>query len=798
MSRMLCIAPLLSMMFAPAVGGAQARMATPIRQATLAPAAATPVPVSLRDASRNDRWLGLGARDVRWAPDGASLYFRWNQRPVSNDLAEADPWFRTDRDGAWVEQLSARDAELVPAEVVAWNAAATRAAWISANAIYLYAAGKPPATRRIVALEGSPSRLRFAEHDAALHFMMGEALYRYDIDAGALSVVAARVTVDAASRTPAATRLAEQQRDLFERTRERERLQVLRGQVSRSGSQRPQQIPVATGSRIDEIRQTPDGRFLTVRVRTSATNRPATKYLDYLDASGYSKVLDAREKAGEPRDRIRLGVLAFDPTVAADSVKVRWLTLADAGNEQTVPHGPYWSPDGTRAVVQFVGEHDKDLWLTEMDVASGRIIVLTHDHDDGWIGGPPIQSNNTGPALLEWLPDGQLVYGTERSGWSHLARVGATGTVEPLTSGDWEVRAAGLSRDHKQWLLQTSRDGAAEDHLYLMPAGGGALARLTTRGGRNSGVLSPDGTRLAILRSDNTAFPDLYVRTVLPQSTGAERRITESGTDEYLRRWLVKPEIVPIPHPDGKPVWAALYRPARPNAERAALIHVHGGGYRQFAHLGWSVYGWSGHVGLLHYFLEQGYTVLDFDYRGGAGFGKVYRTDIAGAMGTKDVDGAVAAARWLVRNAGIDSTRIGMYGVSYGGFMTLMSLFRYPGVFAAGIARAPVTDWAHYSDGWTSRILGVPQTDTAAYRRSSPIFFAEGLRDHLLIEHGLVDDNVHFQDTARLVQRLLELEKEFDVMYYPTEPHVVETETSRYDQARRAARFFDHHLRGRP
>ena len=126
--------------------------------------------------------------------------------------------------------------------------------------------------------------------------------------------------------------------------------------------------------------------------------------------------------------------------------------------------------------------------------------------------------------------------------------------------------------------------------------------------------------------------------------------------------------------------------------------------------------------------------------------------------------------------------------------MTLMSQFRYPGVFAAGIARAPVTDWAHYSDGWTSRILGVPHENAEAYRRSSPIYYAEGLEDHLLIEHGLVDDNVHFQDAARLVQRLIELQKDFEVMYYPVEPHTVQTEASRYDQVKRAAAFFERYL----
>ncbi len=126
--------------------------------------------------------------------------------------------------------------------------------------------------------------------------------------------------------------------------------------------------------------------------------------------------------------------------------------------------------------------------------------------------------------------------------------------------------------------------------------------------------------------------------------------------------------------------------------------------------------------------------------------------------------------------------------------MTLMSQFRYPGVFAAGIARAAVTDWAHYSDGWTSRILGVPHADPEAYRRSSPIYYAEGLQDHLLITHGLIDDNVHFQDAARLVQRLIELEQDFEVMYYPVEPHTIQTEASRYDYVKRAMTFFDRHL----
>ena len=777
--------PLIVALFLSASAGQAQRLPTPLRQASAESAPAARQPITLRDASRHERWLGLSPRDVRWAPDGGTVYFRWHQSPASNDVPERDPWFRTDAEGRWVERLSDAEAALVPADNITWNPARTRAAWSNGGALYLWG----PATRRVAMLDGTVSQLRFADHGRALDFMIGESLYRYEVEGGALQVMATRVTVDRPARTAAAEHLSAEAQALSAQLREKLRQGNARGALART--LRPMPIPAPSGSRVENIQLSPDGSVLTFQLRTIASNRPPTRYMDYADPSGYSRALEAREKAGEPRDRLRLGIVPMTPGVAADSVVVRWVDLKEAGTQGTVAHGPSWSPDGARAIVQFVGENDKDLWITELSVATAAVRVLTNDHDDAWIGGPPIQSNYTGPTLLEWLDDGSFVFASERGGWSHLHRMDRNGTITPLTTGAWEVRGATLSPDRRSWLLQASRDDAATDHLYQMPAAGGALTRLTTVGGRNAGSWSPDGSRLAVLRSSSVDLADLYLR---PVSGGAESRVTWSGTDARQARRLTTPQIVSITHPDGKPVYAALYKPARPNRERAALLHVHGGGYRQFAHLGWSVYGWSGHLGLLHYFLEQGYTVLDFDYRGSAGFGRDYRTDIAYSMGQKDVDGAVAAATWLVKTQGVDSTRIGIYGVSYGGFMTLMSQFRYPGIFAAGVSRAPVTDWAHYSDGWTSRILGLPQVDSVAYRKSSPIYFAEGLKDHLLIEHGLVDDNVHFQDTARLVQRLLELEKEFEVMYYPMEPHVIETEIGRYDQSKRAAAFFERWL----
>ena len=770
------------------------RQTTPIRQSTLTFETATQQPLSLREASRNNRWLGLGVRDVRWAPDGSVVYFRWNEHPESNDLAAADPWFRAGRDGAWVERVAVDEVEFIPAGSVVWNRRGDRAVWANSGSVYWYdrAAGS---TRQVVTLQQPAQGVRFSFDGAAIEFEAREALYRYRIADGSLAVVAAKVPPDREEQTAAAEWLAAQQRELLQHIRNQDELRERADLLERSGAHlRPQPIPVAAAATLDNIQLSPDGAHLTFRARTRDGRRQPTQYIDYVDESGYSRVREARSKVGEPRDVVRMGVVSVDPTVPAESVVVRWVKIEQAGDERTVPHGPYWNLGGTRAVAQFIGENHQDVWIAEVDMETGVATVLGHDHDDAWIGGPPIQANYLQPALLEWVSDDRFVFASERSGWSHLYLMDEDGSIVPLTQGEWEVRNATLSRDRSTWLLQTSREHPSDDHLYLMEADGGELRRLTNKQGHSEGFLSPDGSRLAVVYSETVQLPDLFVRRAT--AGAAETRITQSGTDAYFEHPLTRPEIVSFTHPDGGPLWAAIFKPEQANRERAAVVHVHGGGYRQFAHRGYSVYGYQQHLGFINYLVQQGYTVLDFDYRGSAGFGRDYRTDIARSMGIKDADGAAAAASYLVHEHGVDSTRVGIFGVSYGGFMTLMAQFRYPGVYAAGIARAAVTDWAHYSDGWTSRILGVPHENPEAYEISSPIYYAEGLQDHLLITHGLVDNNVHFQDAARLVQRLIELEKDFEVMYYPVEPHTIQTEPSRYDYVRRVIRFFDQHLRG--
>ena len=221
-------------------------------------------------------------------------------------------------------------------------------------------------------------------------------------------------------------------------------------------------------------------------------------------------------------------------------------------------------------------------------------------------------------------------------------------------------------------------------------------------------------------------------------------------------------------------VYARLFTPEMIGAQRdpahPGVVFVHGAGYLQNVHRYWSSY--FREYMFHHLLASRGYVVLDVDYRASSGYGRDWRTAIYRHMGGKDLDDIVDGAQVLVAKEQVNPKRIGVYGGSYGGFITLMAMFTTPDVFAAGAALRPVTDWAHYNHGYTSNILNVPQNDAEAYRKSSPIYFADGLKGALLICHGMVDTNVLFQDSVRLAQRLIELRKEnWELAPYPVENH---------------------------
>lgn len=682
---------------------------------------------------------------------------------------------------------------LIPSADLNWSQNGKRAVWVRNGNLYLYDSSEKSPIRLIFDVERPVRNARILPDGLRVHFMVGEDLYLYEVEAGTVRQLTRKYTKPADKKTQTAEWLEKQQTELFERIRDdMERREDLEAYRRKTDASPAQPIPVEKGVTLEDISLSPDGRFVIFRLQKPGGQQASTKYLDYATESGYAEVQEARPKVGEEQDSYRMGIVPFEPATDPDEIKVTWVDYSKIDKNPAIIYGPYWSLEGDRALVQVVSLGHKDRWICELDLKTGLTELITHDHDDAWLGGPPPVAGFLRPALLEWLPGGRFVFASERTGWSHLYLTEPDGTIRPLTQGEWEVRDAQLNRERSMWLITASREHPSDDHLYIMPAQGGELVHLTKKPGRHSGYFSPDSKHLAVIYSESIQLPDLFIQEAKPGFP--ETRVTVSGSDNYYRHSWVRPEVVSFPHQDGGLVWASLFKPEKPNLEQAAIIHIHGGGCRQFSHRGWSVYGYASHIGLINYLVQQGYTVLDLDYRGSAGFGRNYRTDIYRSMGVKDVDSAVDAVDYLVKEQGIDRTRVGLYGISYGGFLTLMSLFRARGVFAAGVANASVTDWAHYNHLWTSRILNLPYEDSEAYKISSPINHASGLKDPLLILHGLIDENVQFQDAARLVQKLIELEKEFEVMVYPMERHGFRSESSRTDYCRRTAAFFERHL----
>jgi dipeptidyl aminopeptidase/acylaminoacyl peptidase len=272
------------------------------------------------------------------------------------------------------------------------------------------------------------------------------------------------------------------------------------------------------------------------------------------------------------------------------------------------------------------------------------------------------------------------------------------------------------------------------------------------------------------------------------------RQLTASTTDAFRAYPWRDPEIVYFPARDGARVPARLYRPENAVAGGPAVIFVHGAGYLQNVHRWWSTYF---REFMFHNFLaDKGYTVLDIDFRASEGYGRDWRTAIYRHMGGKDLSDQLDGAAFLADSFQIAPERIGIYGGSYGGFITLMAMFTEPGTFKCGAALRSVTDWAHYNHPYTSNILNTPVEDSIAYRRSSPIYHAEGLQDRLLILHGMVDDNVQFQDVVRLAQRLIELGKEnWEMAVFPVEAHGFTEPSSWADEYKRIFKMFEEELK---
>lgn len=568
-----------------------------------------------------------------------------------------------------------------------------------------------------------------------------------------------------------------------------------------------------SGSRVFAgIQASPDLRFITFRLLRRAESK-RTEVPGFVTASGYTEGIPARAKVGGPQDTQELGIydvrrdtFYFLDTRQIPGIFDKPAFLKDYHRGEK-PYSPQFdkprevnfsslefSRDG-KAFLVIRSQDNKDRWIMAIDLETARLRLLDRQRDEAWIGGPGIGWSG-GAGNVGWMPDQEHIwFQSEESGYSQLYQVHAgSGEKKALSTGSFEIINAVLSRD-KQWFFITANaEGPHERHFYRMPVSGGTLERITTMPGNHEVVLSPDESRLAVRYSYSNKPWELYLMENKPGATAV--RATHSTTAAFEGYPWRDPEVVWFKARDGVAVPARIYRPARPVKGGPAVLFVHGAGYTQNVHKWWSSYF---REFMFHNFLaDHGYTVLDIDYRASEGYGRDWRTAIYRHMGGKDLQDQLDGAQFLVRNYQVDPSRIGIYGGSYGGFITLMALFTSPETFRAGAALRAVTDWAHYNHGYTSNILNTPVEDSIAYRQSSPIYFAEGLKSELLILHGMVDTNVHFQDVVRLAQRLIELKKEnWEFAVFPMEDHGFVEPSSWTDEYRRIFALFERTLKKR-
>jgi dipeptidyl aminopeptidase/acylaminoacyl peptidase len=405
-----------------------------------------------------------------------------------------------------------------------------------------------------------------------------------------------------------------------------------------------------------------------------------------------------------------------------------------------------------------------------------------------WLFGPRMAS--------DFSPDGsRVLFLSERSGYA-LPYTLAIAGGEPRVGGEagarFETTFAAWADDQHVVVLD-NRSATEERRLYLTDLPSGKSRPLVDLPGLAADPIVNRDHNILVFNHSRLAEP--YDVMAAPLSGAGAVRLSDTVPARFRTSPWVVPRFFTLASGDGTPLRAMVYEPSgpAPPGGRPAVIFVHGAGYLQNVVDGWSIYSpnFKFHTRLA----ARGYVVLEVDYRGSAGYGRDFRTAVHMHLGGKDLADLVAGVAWL-RSRG-DVGKIGLYGGSYGGFLALMALFQEPERFQAGAALRFVSDWENYyrsSPGYCLQRLGTPETDAEAYRRSSPIHFAAGLRAPLLLLHGVKDSNVHFQDAAQLTARLIELGKDFELMMYPREGHGFETPESWIDEYGRIERFFDRAL----
>jgi dipeptidyl aminopeptidase/acylaminoacyl peptidase len=737
--------------------------------------------LTIDNIMRGPGLYGYPPQDVRWSGDNQRIYFQWKQASDPVDQP-ADTWM-VPRDSGYPRKLSDDDAKTAPPVSGDTTGDRMRTVYVRDGDVFLYdfTIDKARQLTKTLDVEKDP---HFTHDEKRVAFTRGGNLYVMALEGGAIeqlsdikpapAVPPSKPTADSSQQF-----LQKQEKELLAAVRDRVRQKdAEEAKKKRENPRKP--FELAERQTVQHLELCPSEKCVIALIQEGPKGDKPDNVPNYVTESGYTEEIKGRTNVGDVQERTRVAILD------ARTGEIQWVD-AGLGDRQVNLDLPLFNEQGNRAVMVVRSVDNKDRWILLLDTASGKTSTLFHEHDDAWLDGP-------GYDTLGWLKNGDEIYfESERDGWDHLYKVSALGgDAKQLTSGKFEVTEVKLSEDGSTFYLMTSEAGAPERHFYSMSVNGGPRTRITTEPGGHRVILSRDDKYLADVFSYVNRPPEIYTAENKP-ATKEDKRTDSPSKDFWEYPWQDAP-IVQVPARDGTMIPARFFKPANYRVGGPAVVFVHGAGYLQNVVKSWSS-NYPREYLFHHFLMDHGYMVLDMDYRASSGYGRDWRTAIYRHMGGKDLEDNLDGAKWLIAQ-GADPKRIGIYGGSYGGFITLMAMFTSPDTFAAGAALRPVTDWAHYNHEYTSNILNTPQADAEAYRQSSPIYFAEGLKGALLIAHGMVDTNVFFQDTVRLVQRLVELRKEnWSVAMYPVENHGFVRPESWADEYKRIFKLFEDNLK---
>ncbi|MCS0590443.1 prolyl oligopeptidase family serine peptidase [Massilia norwichensis] len=786
-------------------------LAAVLAAAISATPATAATPVTLDQAMAHPDWIGNPVEAAWWSWDGKQVLYK--QKRTGSPLR--DIW-QTGASAGIDKARKVGDAELakIDSPDVVYNRERTRALMLRNGDLFerdLKTGELVQITRASGVAIGA---VQYSADGRGVQFRVGDDWASWDRASHLISPVA----VPRAAKDPNAAPEADALRDLqlrliatLKRQKDERDAQRLRAEEERRADPTRAPSPIYLGDKLAIVTShlSPDGRWLLVVTGPKDADKGRVgKMPRYVTESGYEETSDERTRVGrkDPRPHglklVNLQTrevkdLSFDvlPGIATDPLAAmraeRKLDPLKGNRPVKIGFGGetiVWSGNGANAAVMLRSVNNKDRWIATVDLPRAALKPVHRLTDQAWV--------NFDNSEFGWLPDNTTMwYLSEESGYSHLYTLDASGRTRAITQGKWEASDVAWSRDgDTAWVLCNRKDPGTYEVCAVNARDGATREVSRLDGGVEDFRLSPDQRKLLVHYSGPYLPPQI---ATLPSNGGEAVKLTDTRTAEFKAYDWIQPQFVAVPSTHGaEPIWSKLYRPAQLDAGKKypVVMFVHGAGYLQNVSHRYTPYF---REQMFHNLLVQkGYVVLDMDYRASKGYGAKWRNAIYRQMGHPELEDYLDGVNWMVANQQGDAKNVGIYGGSYGGFMTFMGLLRAPDVFKSGAALRPVTDWTTYNHEYTANILNTPDLDPEAYKVSSPIEYAQNLKGNLLIAHGMVDDNVFFQDSVRMAQRLIELKKDnWELAPYPMERHSFVQPESWYDEYRRIYQLFERTLK---